>query len=87
MNQLKKNRGATVGYLCSKNPSLRPRGTSHARHVISKINDPENWQNLCLKAPLLLVLYPLTFPPPYQAYILNFNPEIGTAKHLVFNTG
>lgn len=42
MNQLKKNRGATVGYLCSKNPSLRPRGTSHAHHVISKINDPEN---------------------------------------------
>lgn len=65
-----------------------PRGTFHSPHTVSQVNYPENWHNLCLKAPLLLVLYPLTFfPSSYQAYILNFNFEIGAVKHLVFNTG
>lgn len=63
--------------------SFWPCGTFQSHHIISRLNYPENWHNLCLRAPLLLVIYSLIFFPPHLtiAYILNFNFETGAAKH------
>lgn len=60
-----------------------------SHHIISRVNYPENWHNLCLRASLLLVIYSLTFFSPHLtiAYLLNFNFGIGIAKNLMLNTG
>lgn len=53
--------------------SFWPCGNFQSHHIISTVNYPENWHNLCLRAPLLLVIYSLTFFPwSYRSLHLKF---------------